>query len=117
MQREMTRQVSDLISAFVASQQKSLAASSAQHHESVTNLHKSTVAQVESRAVIFVCVFLSQQNKIFSLFLQHEARARQIDSVLVPASEARQQRAAKELAAVGELLQTHAAASAARIEV
>ncbi len=91
MQRDMTRQVSDLISGYVAAQQKALAANAAAQSENVAAHGK-------------------------SLFGQHDVRAKHIDTVAIPAAEARQRAVAKELSNFSETLNAQYSAGAARIE-
>lgn len=91
MQRDMTRQVSDLISGYVAAQQKALAANAASQSESLAAHGKALAGQ-------------------------HDIRAKHIDTVAIPAAEARQKAVAKELSNFSETLSAQYAAGVARIE-
>jgi uncharacterized protein (DUF342 family) len=91
MQCDMTRQVSDLISGYVAAQQKALAANAASQSESLAAHGKALAGQ-------------------------HDIRAKHIDTVAIPAAEARQKAVAKELSNFSETLSAQYAAGVARIE-
>ncbi len=91
MQRDMTRQISDLISGYVAAQQKAAVAAMTVQHDAMAQHGKALAAQ-------------------------HEVRAKSIDTTFIPAAEARTKSAAKELAAFSETLSSQYAVGASRIE-